>query len=440
MVPINSFITHLFYLICWTIAIILTVTQVQKYLKNEDFVDIRYKSFYSKPAKSNYPEFSICLHTNPDNEFDESKLPKNVSSKDVAQFLNGNKPDGGDNSQTIVVLKESLKEFSLSPEMPYDELLKNEVTHVFSGYIMGSDVPNDKKQNSTLGYTLKTFYSLSMTNFTKQFESVNVDTDHFRCWSRHVEFIPGQIIKSEAIAFAKGALISPYLKKDLINAYVSLHHENQLIRSINSMINVAELVNLVVQDSNKLPVLKITVTQMKIIIRRHDANWKCDPGSVNDDEMFLKTVAEMLGCIPIFWKDQSKNWLKSSNLTYCTNPEDYKRYWSHYNSRQGNAAYGKYQSPCRKISLSYDLSSKEDFTELRIMGIIGDLVVMVNYNTEEYEEIISLRKFDGESLFSQIGGLIGIMLGVSFVNIPDMLEKVASKVKEEYRKANEKNR
>ena len=440
MVQINSFITYLVCLICWTIAVILTATQVEKYLKNEDFVDIRYRTFYSKLAKSNYPELSICLCTNPDNEFDDAKLPNNVSSKDVAGYLYGSQPDGEDSRQVEVDLKDSLEEFSLNPQMPYDDLLKNEVKHVFSGYVMDSDIPNEMKQNSTLGYTNKNFYSSGMSNFTKQFESLNVDSYHFRCWSRQVKYIPGQIIKWEAITFAKGALISPYLKKDLFNAYISLHYENQLIRSINSMINVAELVNLVAPDSNKLPVLRITVTQIKIVIRRHDANWKCDPGSVNDDEMFLKTVAEMLGCIPIFWKDHSKNWLLSSNLTYCTNAEDYKRYWSHYNSRQNNVAYGKYLSSCRKISLSYDLSSKEDHTEFRIFGLIGDLVVTVNYNTEEYEEIISLRKFDGESLFSQIGGLIGIMVGVSFINIPDMLEKVAAKIKEEYRKVNEKDR
>ena len=72
-------------------------------------------------------------------------------------------------------------------------------------------------------------------------------------------------------------------------------------------------------------------------------------------------------------------------------------------------------------------------------GITGDLLVTVHYNTEEYEEIICLRKFDGESLFSQIGGLIGIMVGVSFINIPDMLEKLASKKKEPYMNVNDKN-
>ena len=127
----KSLIVYIFSLTCWIIAIVLTVTLVQKYLKNEDFVDIRYQSFYSKQAKSNYPHISICLWTNPDNEFDETKLPKNISSKDVAQMLSGNQPDGEDNSQIAMVLQESLKEFSLNQNSSYEELLTKNVSNVF---------------------------------------------------------------------------------------------------------------------------------------------------------------------------------------------------------------------------------------------------------------------------------------------------------------------
>ena len=192
--------------------------------------------------------------------------------------------------------------------------------------MMDSDVPNEDKQNSTLRYTHKNLFSFGMTNFTKQFESLNVDIHFCRCWGRQVELVPGQIIKSEAIGFAKGALRSPYAKGDLFNAYISLHSENQHIRSINSMISVADLVNLMISDSEKLPVLKITITHIKIVIRRHDANWKCNPNLINDDEMFLTSVSDMLGCIPIFWKDQINLWHQSSNMTYCTNVEDHKRF------------------------------------------------------------------------------------------------------------------
>ena len=54
----------------------------------------------------------------------------------------------------------------------------------------------------------------------------------------------------------------------------------------------------------------------------------------------------------------------------------------------------------------------------------GDLLISIDYKTEEYEKVSSQRYFDSESLFSQVGGLIGIMVGVSFINIPNLLEKL----------------
>ena len=80
-------------------------------MNNEDFVDIQYKSFYSRQEKSNYPDLSICLWTNPDNEFDETKLPQNVTSKDVAQMLNGNLSNEEGDSQIAIILKVSIRNF-----------------------------------------------------------------------------------------------------------------------------------------------------------------------------------------------------------------------------------------------------------------------------------------------------------------------------------------
>ena len=69
------------------------------------------------------------------------------------------------------------------------------------------------------------------------------------------------------------------------------------------------------------------------------------------------------------------------------------------------------------------------FNALPSILIAVDIFCAVpNYlRTEEYEEITNLRKFDAESLFSQVVGLIGIMIGASFFNIPDILLNMVSK-------------
>ena len=61
-----------------------------------------------------------------------------------------------------------------------------------------------------------------------------------------------------------------------------------------------------------------------------------------------------------------------------------------------------------------------------------DLFIKITYRTEDYEEITNLKKFNGESMFSQVGGFIGIMLGVSLFHIPDILKSVISRGKTVY--------
>ena len=432
-ITLSIVITYLFYLVCWVAAILLTILQVIKYTKNEDIVDISYKSFYSNQESSNYPGFSICFLNKPYNEFNETKLPKNVTSTDLAQILKGNHPIGNNSLQKKFVLEEFLRDLSFNLTWSFDDLLKTDVKNVFKGYRIVRYLPIEENYNTTQGHADNNFISLGMTSFHKKLESLNSDTHPFRCWSPQVKYIPRQVIVLESLNFAEGSLIFPYQRDDIISAFVSLHHENQLIRGMNSMIDIGELINLAVNDTSNLPVLKISITQVKNIVRRHDSNQECDPNLNNDDEKFLQTVSEMLGCIPIFWKDQLEHWFRSTTLGFCNKVEQYKRYWSNFNSRQNNIVHRKYTPPCKKVSLTYDISSKEDSVEYRkIVGILGDLLILIDYRTDEYEEIVSLKKFDEESLFSQVGGLIGIMVGVSFINIPNLLEKIFSSSKSKF--------
>ena len=317
--------------------------------------------------------------------------------------------------------------------MSYNNLLNEEVRNVLSGYVMDSYVPKeDDVQKSTQGYVRKWVTGEGHANFPKTVEGLNVDSQHFRCWTRRVILIPGQTIHSENVILKSDTLSQGYK----VDGFVSLHHKNQLIRSINTMIDVSRAM-LLEPDANKLPTLMITVTHVKIIISRSDANKKCDPELENDDEKFLWTVIEVLGCIPVFWKDQISSMFHSSNISFCTKASQYQRFWDHFNSRQNNVIYGKYTPSCNKVSLTYDISTKSDSPEIRNFyieflnkSLNGDLLISIDYKTEEYEKVISQRYFDSESLFSQVGGLIGIMVGVSFINIPSLLEKLFLKAKE----------
>ena len=50
----------------------------------------------------------------------------------------------------------------------------------------------------------------------------------------------------------------------------------------------------------------------------------------------------------------------------------------------------------------------------------------INYNINEYEEVINERLFNEWDLFSQVGGIIGITLGFSFLQAPELIRNMAA--------------
>ena len=426
MVSIKSFFVYFFDSLCWIVAIILTLFHFYTYCKNEDVVDIQYKSFFSSQTYISYPEFSICFSIHQDNQFNDSLLPNDIRSKDLVEVLYGIKSHKEMSDERNIKLRQFLTDVSLNKALLYDDLLRADVKDMIAGDIMISEVPIKNNQDNTETYGYKIDTSIGTTNFRKTYEN-----NRYRCWTRQLDLIDGQIIREQGISLVNGSF-----SRGIVNdVYISLHHKDQLIRGVHTMIRIADIMYFV-PDPNKLPTLFITVTHIKMIIQRHNANLKCDRYLENDDEKFLQTVAKILNCIPLFWKDISNSWTIASNMSFCTKPSQYKQFWGITN----HLVFQNYTPPCKKISITYDMSTKDDYPELRKFTN-GELLIDIKYKTEDYEEVLSSKKFDAETTLSQVGGLLGIMIGFSFINIPKLFMAAVSKAKQTYTfiKRNDKN-
>ena len=51
----------------------------------------------------------------------------------------------------------------------------------------------------------------------------------------------------------------------------------------------------------------------------------------------------------------------------------------------------------------------------------GKLKLYLSYTTEDFQEIVNVKAFDVETLWSSVGGFIGIFLGYSLLQIPEIL-------------------
>ena len=76
--------------------------------------------------------------------------------------------------------------------------------------------------------------------------------------------------------------------------------------------------------------------------------------------------------------------------------------------------------PCDKMSISSSIEKGN--TEAKFIGRL--LVLRFSYLNEEYQEIVNSKDFGLQSFWSNIGGFIGIFLGYSLLQTPDLFASI----------------
>ena len=100
------------------------------------------------------------------------------------------------------------------------------------------------------------------------------------------------------------------------------------------------------------------------------------------------------------------------------------------NSRKQFSSFTKYLTPhfengmklftqnCRHMTLTFDMA-QEDISFQK-----GNLGFVMNYGPENYKHFTNFRSFSILDMWSQIGGFVGMLLGYSLLQAPDILHNV----------------
>ena len=417
---LKTTITYIFYITCIVFALYMTYRQIAIYCANEDSSSVQYNSF-SGATENYYPDITICLADyQPGAQFNESRLPYNITSVELTNMLLGAETERSKTKEKDKTFLQLILEFIQRRNLSFEDLMNDNAKNAISFYYTDSTMPLGDGKRQLL-------HSVGSSHFNKTF-----DSPYYRCWTRNLDYEPGKRVQNELMAILRGAL------NDNRYIQITFHHPYQTLR--HDQIHMSDLIHINFTETHKLPSLVITVNHIKFIRRRHTSHEKCDEHLHHDDNRFLQVASKKLGCIPIFWMSISESWRKESNLSYCTKSSQYHFYNATFglNWDSRHLIYKEYKPPCTKMIVTYDLSPREDSYTLRERhNLDADFVFDVLYRVDEYEEIKNLQKFDKESLFSQIGGFVGIMLGVSFFNIPDIMSHIIFKLNRMFRKGME---
>ena len=132
--------------------------------------------------------------------------------------------------------------------------------------------------------------------------------------------------------------------------------------------------------------------------------------------------------MPIYWRDLN---ISGADVPLCNSTEDYKRLHGVYNGYHRTPMFWiklKWE-PCYEMVVSSVLNTK-DAQSFKINIKYHDL----GYR---YFETVNTRDFGFENLWSSLGGIVGIFLGYSVMNLFEMISNGLTWMYDKHGKKNE---
>ena len=212
--------------------------------------------------------------------------------------------------------------------------------------------------------------------------------------------------------------------KHLSDMYLYVHHPGQFYRKKSQVLRI-DLLNFKMHLRNVYHYVEITTTD--IFRKRIDAEIPCDRKmDLNDDKYWVKSAVDSVNCIPPFWKPFYE-WKNSSLLT-CKTSEQFRMVRDILTDRlQQLKVMERYKRPCAEMSISVikDHFEYNPWESNRITKYeIGNVTIIIKYPGNTYHEILNERKVSFYSFWSSTGGFIGMFLGFSLMQLPQIISEL----------------
>ena len=151
--------------------------------------------------------------------------------------------------------------------------------------------------------------------------------------------------------------------------------------------------------------------------KRSASNVPCDENIQNDDIRLLNGIKKIIRCVPPYWQYLDPN---CDGLKVCQSEQqlqDASNLITHYKDIMST-----YHPPCVDMT-SVDLVTKD------LPQTNTEFLIKIIYTDDYYQEIQNSRDFSFETFFSGVGGFVGIFLGYSIFQIPELFTEFLSLIR-----------
>ena len=370
----------------------MTVTIFGRFQENKSTTSITYKK-YEETSEDKYPTFSICLkgsklHSYNDNAiFDSYK----ITSDHYNLMLEGKHTFAYHYDPVSRLYTKLPTHLNPASDVKFRSMV-DRAFQIKDILLKTEFVRNDETRRVYNGKP-------STTNVVEQ---PSIYISHERpgivCSTRRSEYISNSPRTYDILFLNLEVMQSDVLQN--VDIQIFIHYPGQLWRSLDMPSFTTSISNYKV-DKNLL----FKVSQGTILRYRPDSNSPCDE-EINDYDAHLEGhISNETGCIHPFWKMHPK---EPSNLGECTSPEELQNVSLQIEKYDKKSCVDMFKS----VSWNWLDKEKSDHASIKF-----------EYIDDYYQEIEYLAYFDGESLLSNLGGFIGIFLGYSLMQVPELLGK-----------------
>lgn len=391
-----------FHVLCVLATIVMIAYGVYKFWLNEDTTVIVFNRFNGNGIDI-YPTLSFCFKGK--GVFDTERIKNETKSEtDYRKFLDGKVWDN-----KLLVLD-------------YDNVSCNAEKMLDYLYIKSSNGSSLVKI-----YEWKNEASPKKEGVTNNFPfKVSLRSPKAKCYSFDINGDNVANLKNFDVAAIELKLRGYYQgvqhyekhgKSPSLHLSVFLTYPQQLMRSFP----IIKLGNLHKQRNDYK--IKILTQGIEVLERRSKRDDVCKPSWWNDDSEILQHLSKNVGCRHNYWPSNLHN-------SVCNSQEQFMLS-SLPDVTIVDAGFLKdYVPPCREIQTVLSSNTVEIDTNSNNQTKNGPFTnLKIQFKSNVYKLIKNVRAFNEESLIGNLGGYVGLFLGVAIWQAPSFAEDFVKAVK-----------
>ena len=388
---------NIFSFLCFFLALYMTITQVDRYLQNNDASEISYRTFNQSP-RDKYPTISICFKGHKLYWYHDIPLFSNfgITSTQYDLLFKGETGVRYQYDHPQNLYKKYYLSIRNVSDLGFKDHLYLDISNIL---VMSSFVYRD--QRNSIHYDGKSTKRADLP-FNKVYQ-----TPDTICFTRKSEDKLRSIRLHDSMVWNRSVFENRYYSDAEIQIF--FHYPGQFLRSFNFPTFKRKLYQFEDWNGN----VDVRISDVSVLKHRPNSKIKCDAGIQNDDSKAMVKIIQRLKCVPPYWHTMvMRNWSYAS----CNTTLELK---TAYNLSQNyDEILSSYDPPCIQMNV-LAISSDKKLIHGEPIGIT------IYYGSMIYQMIDNLQEFGFESFWSAVGGFIGIFLGYSLLQLPELFNNLS---------------